>query len=159
MGKLVLVAVLLGGGWWAWQNDRVPLPELFAQPTPAWQAYTRFSTYLAHDQYGNARKLAARGAVRTVQVRELRGRRNTRLGIAGTALTRDEQQLSAAGEVTRISHDPLAERAASDGRSVVIEAVQRVCRDRSGCREARHEVEVCLVDQEWKICSFRESRA
>lgn len=155
MGKLVVLAIL-AGGWWAWQNGLVPTPRVLAAPSPAFETYTRFSEYLAHDMYGKARKLAAKGAVRAVQVRELRGRRNTRLGIGASQLTKDTLQLAQLGDVTGVFHEALSETPASDGRSVAIRAVQRVCRDRSGCRETEHEVEVCLSDGDWKVCSFRE---
>lgn len=155
MGKLFLV-LLLGGGWYAWENDLIPIPDELKAPSPAFSTYARFSEYLAYDQYGNARKLAAKGAVRSVKIRELQGRRNTKLGISGRALSKDDQKLVKLGEVIGVSHDTISEVESGDG-SVAIRAVQRVCRDRSGCQETRHEVEVCRSESEWKVCSFRES--
>ncbi|NNL67950.1 MAG: hypothetical protein HKP30_17005 [Myxococcales bacterium] len=157
MGKLMFLALLLGGGWYAWENDWIPVPDELKAPSPAFATYARFSEYLAHDHYGNARKLAAKGAVRSVKVRELRGRRNTKLGISGRALSKDDQKLLKLGEVIGVSHDVISEIESSDGSRVAIQAVQRVCRDRSGCQETRHEVEVCRSESEWKVCSFRES--
>ena len=156
MGKVLFLALLLGGGWYALENDLIPVPEALKTPSPAFATYARFSEYLAYDHYGNARKLAAKGAVRSVKVRELRGRRNTRLDISGRALSKDDQKLVKLGEVIGVSHDVISETESSDG-SVAIRAVQRVCRDRSGCQETRHEVEVCRSENEWKVCSFRES--
>jgi len=155
MGKLAWV-VLLAGGYWAWQNDMIPVPAELAAPSPAWEAYTRFSQYLAHGQYGNARGMAARAGVRAVQIRELRGRRNTRLGISGQAASRDDLEWQAKGDLLGVSHDVISEVASADGQSVKIEAVQRVCRRQAGCEENEHTVEMCQVGQEWKVCSFRE---
>ena len=157
MGKLLFLALLAGGGWWAFQNGLVPMPAGIAPPSRAFEAYARFSEYLAHDQYGNARNLATRAAVRAVQIRELRGRRNTKLGISGYALSKDDKEYANKGEVMGVSHDLLSERTSQDGQTVTIEAVSRVCRRHGGCEEKRHDVEVCLHKEAWKVCSFRES--
>ena len=154
MGKLVLVA-LLAGGWWAWRNDMIPVPAELAAPSPAFEAYARFSEYLAHDQYGNARGMAARGGVRAVQIRELRGRRNTRLGISSVATTQDDLEWQRKGDVLGVSHDLISEAPSADGETVRIEATQRVCRQ-AGCEEHRHTVEMCRIAQAWKVCSFRD---
>jgi hypothetical protein len=157
MGKLLFLVLLAGGGWWAWQNGLVPMPAGIAPPSPAFEAYARFSEHLAHDQYGNARGLATRGAVRAVQIRELRGRRNTRLGISGYAVTKDDQEEAAKGVVLGVSHELLSEETSADGRTVTIEALARVCRRHAGCEEKKHDVEVCLHEEIWKVCSFHES--
>lgn len=157
MAKLVFLMLLAGGGWWAWQNDRIPLPAAFEGKSPAFTTYERFAKLMATDDYGPARRLAAKAAVRSIQVRELRGRRNTTLGVSGKRLTKDERKQNALGEVIGISHDTISEMESADGNTVAIQAVQRVCRNRSGCQEARHEVEMCLTEGEWKVCSFRES--
>lgn len=157
MRKLLFLVLLAGGAGWAWQNGLVPMPAGLAPPSPAFEAYARFSEYLAHDQYGNARGMATRGAVRAVQIRELRGRRNTRLGIASQALTHDDEEQAAKGVVLGVSHDLLSEETSADGRTVTIEAVARVCRRHVGCEEKKHDVEVCLHEEAWKVCSFHES--
>lgn len=159
MGKLLAFAFLVGGGWWAWQNGLVPLPEAMREPTPAFQAYARFSEYLAYDQYGNARRLASKGAVRTVQIRELRGRRNTTLAISGSPLTKDDKEWARKGEIRGISHDLVTETISRDGNTVTLVALARVCHSRSGCETRQHDVEVCFAKEEWKVCSFRESDA
>lgn len=159
MGKLLALAFLVGGGWWAWQNDLVPLPAELREPTPAFSAYARFSEYLAYDQYGNARRLASQGAVRTVQIRELRGRRNTTLAISGQPVTKDDKEWARKGEIRGISHDLVAETTSRDGLTVTLVALARVCHSKSGCETRQHDVEVCFVKEEWKVCSFRESEA
>lgn len=159
MGKLFFIALLAGGGWWAWQNDLVPLPAELREPTPAFEAYAMFSRYLAHDQYGNARRMATRGAVRSVQIRELRGRRNTKLAISGHAVSKDDREFANKGEVLGVSHEVLSEHTSQDGATVTIQAIERVCHKRVGCEERQHDVEVCLAKEEWKVCSFRESEA
>lgn len=159
MGKLILIALLAGGGWWAWQNGLVPVPAELREPTPAFQAYTHFSTYLVHAQYGNARKLAARGAVRSVQIRELQGRRNTQLAVSGRSLTKDDKLWGRKGDVTGVTHQLITESTSTDGSTVTIQAIERRCRERSGCEDHQHDVEMCLVGEAWKVCSFRESEA
>ena len=157
MGKLFFIALLAGGSWWAWQNGLVPVPAELRGPTPAFETYTRFSQSLAHAQYNNARNLATRGAVRSVQIRELRGRRNTKLAISGRSLTKDDKEWARKGDVRGVTHEPISETTSQDGKTVTIQAIQRVCRTRTGCEERRHDAEVCFAKDEWKVCSFRES--
>lgn len=159
MGKLFVAALLAGAGFWAFDHGLVPLPAALAPPSPAFETYTSFSSYLAHDQYANAKRLAARGAVRTVQIAELRGRRNTRLAISSHALTRDDREISIHGQVLGVRHELVSETASADGATVAIVAFARVCREKSGCRAYRHEVEACLDHDAWKVCSFHESPA
>ena len=156
MGKLVVLIALAAGGWWAFQNEVIPVPTGLAGPSEAWETYTRFNDYLAHDQYGNAGKLATRGASRIVKVQELRGRRNTKLGISRSTLSKDEKETRKHGEVTGVSYERISETASPDGRTVTIEAVARVCRQ-GGCNDQRQRAEVCQLGDGWKVCSFSSS--
>ena len=61
MGKVVFLALLVGG-WWALQNGVIPMPSALAAPSPAWKSYTQFSRYLAHDKYDRAKGMATRAA-------------------------------------------------------------------------------------------------
>lgn len=155
MGKLLFLAILAGGGWWAWQNGLVAVPAEFAAPTPAWESYTEFSERMAQDDYVGARALATKGAVRTVQVAELRGRRNTRLAVGRIRVSQDQRERAALGEIRGISYERLSETASADGEIVAIRALQRICRDRGECEDVEHAVEVCKTGDVWKVCSFR----
>ncbi|MBW2317026.1 MAG: hypothetical protein JRH10_22940 [Deltaproteobacteria bacterium] len=159
MGKLLAIAFLVGGGWWAWQHDLVPLPAELREPTPAFAAYARFSEYLAYDQYGNARRLASHGAVRSVQIRELRGRRNTTRAISSQPLTKDDKEWARKGEIRAVAHELVSETTSRDGRTATIVALARVCWSKTGCETHQHDVEVCFAKEEWKVCNFRESEA
>lgn len=158
MGKLLFLALLAGGGWWVLQTGTVSLPEAVAPRSEAFETYERFASHLANDRYGQARKLATKGAVRTVQVQELRGRRNTRLGVGRSKTTPDDQVLAAEGNVVSIGYERISETPSTDGSTVTIEAVQQICRKRKACHERRQRAEVCETgDGAWKVCSFRES--
>ncbi len=159
MRKILAIAFLVGGGWWAWQNGLIPVPAELREPTPAFAAYARFSEYLAYNQYGNAKRLASHGAVRTVQIRELRGRRNTTRAISSRPLTKDDKEWARRGEIRGISHELVSETTSRDGKTVTIVALARVCHAKTACEAHQHDVEVCFAKEEWKVCSFRESEA
>lgn len=149
--KLALLGGVLSGGYYGYQ-------KYFAPPSAAVQAYQKFYTAFAKEQYGEAKTCAVGAALGAVEKR----------GAPMKLLGRDIAPPSIAeiaGAVEAISWRIEAEEMSADGNEVKISAVASVHRrlptDRviGGGRtvDYRHRVVVRKNGGAWKVAEFVET--
>jgi len=156
--KLILVAVLAGGGWWGYQTYLAP-------PSPAVQAYTLFAEALAREEYQKAAEAStgqARGFVEArTQMMAL-----SSMNVYGKEFSLSKPTISSiAGDIAWIKHKRKEEKK-SDAGNVILQVEETVCRIPPGVSSAickwpvtfLHDVEVAQADGIWKVTSFKEER-
>lgn len=156
--KLLLVAGLAGGGWWGYQ-------QWFAPPSPAFQAYSRYSEAMARGQYQAAAE-GASGEAKEYAESMVAAMAPASMKIYGREFTMSKPPVSEiAGEIAWIKRKRNEERKKDDG-TVVIRAEETVCRIPPGVSSAlckwpvsfRDDVEVVQDGGTWKVSLFREER-
>jgi len=156
--KLVCLAAVAGGGWWAYQT-------WFAPPSPAFTAYAVFSEAIVRGEY----QKAADGSVGDARAYAESWSQMTKPGsmkVYGREYTMSPPSVSSiAGEVAWIKRKRKTETKKSDS-TVELQVEQTVCRIPPGVSSAickwpvtfQHEVELQLVDGSWKVAEFKEVR-
>jgi len=156
--KLILVAVLAGGGWWGYQTYLAP-------PSPAVQAYTLFAEALAREEYQKAAE-ASTGQARGFVEARTQMMAPSSMKVYGKEFSLSKPTISSiAGDIAWIKHKRKEEKN-SDAGNVILQVEETVCRIPPGVSSAickwpvtfLHDVEVAQADGIWKVTSFKEER-
>lgn len=156
--KIILLAVIAGGGWWAYQT-------WFAPPTPAFTAYASFAEAIARGQYQKAAD-ESQGGARAYADSWIQMTKPSTMKIYGKEFNMSPPSVeSIAGEIAWIKRKRKSEEKKTDSH-VELQVEQTVCRIPPGVSSAickwpvtfRHDVELQLIDGAWKVSGFKEIR-
>lgn len=159
IGKVVLLVIIGGAGWWGYQKYLAP-------PTPAFQAYRHYAEQLVKGEYQKAADTSIDGA-REHANSWIKMTAPSTMKVYGKEYNISPPSVSSiAGDVAWIKHKRKVERKANRGNGVVLEVEQTVCRIPPGVASAfckwpvtfRHDVEVQFVEGAWKVAEFKEER-
>jgi hypothetical protein len=157
MGRLLFLAALVGGGWYAHQR--------WVAESPAYRAYQRYAEARARQDWKALDALVDGAAADELE--ELKGNYATQhLEVYGQSYAAPAPSMAdLAGPVAWIDYQRESEESGGDD-FVSLVAVQTVCRIPPGVTSAmckwpvsfRHEVELAEVGGEWRVQSFSEER-
>ena len=150
-GKLVLVVILIAGGFFAYK-------KFMAAPSEACQAYQKFADHLARGNFKQAMDLATGDAVDAIEDAA------KPISPIGAPITQGQLTEQIAGEVTSVSYSIESETTSNNRNKVTIVATQYVHRYRAGDRavgggvtnKLKHRVEMQRDASGWKVASFKE---
>ena len=162
MGRIVTFVFIIGlvaAGWFGYQKYMAP-------PSPAYLVYQQYSEAMAREQYDKAAELSlgqARGAAGEFK----QATAGSTVQVYGQSLSmRPPSIREIAGDVYSIKWDKQSEEKSGDGSQVTLVVTQTVCRIPPGvsstlCKwpvDFRHEAEIQLEGEEWKVSSLKETR-
>jgi len=162
MGRIVTFIFIIGlavAAWFGYQKYMAP-------PSPAFLAYQQYTEAMAREQYDKAEGLSL-GQAREAAVAFKQGSAGSTVQVYGQSLSmRPPSIREIAGDVFSIKWDKQSEEKSGDGNHVILVVTQTVCRIPPGVSSAmckwpvdfRHEAEVQLDGDSWKVSSFKEAR-
>ena len=154
MGKLLFVALLVGGGWYGYQR--------WVAVSPAYQAYQRYAEARARQDWPALEALSTGAAAE--ELAERRGAKTRHLDLYGQHLTLGAPSMAEiAGDIASIEYQRESEQSSGDG-AVSLVAVQTVCRIPPGVASAickwpvsvRQRAELAQAGGAWRVESFSE---
>jgi hypothetical protein len=162
MGRIVTFVFLIGlavAGWFGYQKYMAP-------PSPAFLVYQQYAEAMAREQYDKAEGFSL-GQAREAAGSFQRATAGSTVQVYGQSLSmRPPSIREIAGDVNSIKWDKQSEEKSGDGSHVVLIVTQAVCRIPPGVSTAmckwpvdfRHEAEVQLEGEVWKVSSLKETR-
>ncbi|MBI5854398.1 MAG: hypothetical protein HZB35_04060 [Nitrospirae bacterium] len=167
MNKLLVVAILIAGGYYGYQHSSL------APKSEVVQTYQKFADHMVRDQFQEAKQYAVGPALQAVEtlLQPAPNYGSSPVGLYksvmsdqavkkyGRNLTRE-----LAGDVGETAYKVESEQKQSDGQTVKIVAVQQVARFRAGKVQPnisvfRHTVEMKRAAAGWKVQSIQEQPA
>lgn len=156
--KIILLAAVAGGGWWAYQT-------WFAPPSPAFNAYASFAEAIVRGQYQKASD-ESQGDARAYAESWIQMTKPVTVKVYGKEIDMSPPSVnSIAGDIAWIKRKRKSEAKKSD-TLVELQVEQTVCRIPPGVTSAlckwpvtfQHDVELQLIDGSWKVSGFKETR-